>query len=129
MESSSSQFELLHIPKTKNLLNNIFFFHCFDTSKLVQRFTWSVMKMLVLLIFEYWYWSFKFEGLALLVFFSWSENHLHIIYYFYMSNSAYILNIFPNSTACEGLKFFLPLLIFRWNLSIQLWQIIFIQFP
>ena len=64
-----------------------------------------------------------------LFFFSWSEKYLHIICYFYVSNSVYNLNIFPDSTACECLKFFLPLLIFRLNLPISLWQIIFIQFP
>lgn len=57
------------------------------------------------------------------------EFILHIICHFYVSNSIYNLSIFPDSTVCECFKFFLPRLIFRWNLPISLWQIVFLQFP
>ena len=57
------------------------------------------------------------------------EIILHIICHFYVSKSIYNLSIFPDSTACECLKFFLPRLIFLWNLPISLWQIVFLQFP
>ena len=87
------------------------------------------MKMLVLFIFQYWYWSKRFEGFALRGFFNDLEFILHIICHFYVSNSIYNLSIFPDSTVCECFKFFLPRLIFRWNLPISLWQIVFLQFP
>ena len=70
----------------------------------------------------------KDSKVLLYVVFLWSWIYF-THYLSFLRVSIYNLSIFPDSTVCECFKFFLPRLIFRWNLPVSLWQIVFLQFP